>query len=313
MNPAPNATKRTVEITLDGRPVEVPEGSTLLQACRQEGIDTPTLCFLENLTPVNVCRICVVEVEGSRTLVPACSRAAEAGMKVQTDSERVRLSPPHGDGVPGLVGGPLHRPGGAGLRRALRGAAGALRAHGATGEGRRARRARTRVTTSPPAPAAPRSTSPSRSTTTSTCATTRSASSATSAWRPAAPTPRTPSPSRWPGAASMPASPPSSRLRCPTPPASTAATASASAPRARSCSRASTTCAQAGRWDERKQTQTDTVCGYCGVGCNLTLHVQDNRIVKVTSPLDHDVTHGHLCIKGRFGWAFVQDREEPRG
>src|SRR5262249_33646671 len=62
------------------------------QACRQEGIDTPTLCYLENLTPVNVCRVCVVEVEGSRTLVPACSRAAESGMKVRTDSERVRLS-----------------------------------------------------------------------------------------------------------------------------------------------------------------------------------------------------------------------------
>ena len=52
----------------------------------------PTLCYLENLTPVNVCRVCVVEVAGSRTLVPACSRKAEAGMDVQTDSERVRLS-----------------------------------------------------------------------------------------------------------------------------------------------------------------------------------------------------------------------------
>ena len=48
------------------------------------------------------------------------------------------------------------------------------------------------------------------------------------------------------------------------------------------------------------------MCAYCGVGCNLTLHVQDNRIVKVTSPDDHDVTHGNLCIKGRFGWAHVQ-------
>ena len=44
------------------------------------------------------------------------------------------------------------------------------------------------------------------------------------------------------------------------------------------------------------------------MGCTLTLHVQDNRIVKVTSPLDHDVTHGHLCIKGRFGFEFVQRR-----
>jgi predicted molibdopterin-dependent oxidoreductase YjgC len=66
-------------------------------------------------------------------------------------------------------------------------------------------------------------------------------------------------------------------------------------------------------WDESRQTRTDTVCGYCGVGCNLTLLVQDERIVKVTSPLDHDVTHGHLCVKGRFGFTFVQGASEPEG
>ena len=70
----------------------MPEGATILDAARQLGIETPTLCYLENLTPVNVCRVCVVEVEGSRALVPACSRKVEAGMVVQTDSERVRLS-----------------------------------------------------------------------------------------------------------------------------------------------------------------------------------------------------------------------------
>jgi Molybdopterin oxidoreductase Fe4S4 domain/NADH-ubiquinone oxidoreductase-F iron-sulfur binding region len=65
---------------------------------------------------------------------------------------------------------------------------------------------------------------------------------------------------------------------------------------------------QAGSWDESRQTVTTTICPYCGVGCNLDLHVQDNRIVKVTSPLDHDVGHGHLCVKGRFGFEFVQRR-----
>ena len=67
---------------------------------------------------------------------------------------------------------------------------------------------------------------------------------------------------------------------------------------------------QAGRWDESKQTVTPTICPYCGVGCTLELRVQDNAIVRVTSPLDHDVTNGHLCIKGRFGWQFVQNRAE---
>src|SRR5690348_14936705 len=86
------APRRLVDVTIDGETVRVREGATLLQACRQQGIDTPTLCYLENLTPVNVCRVCVVEVEGSRTLVPACSRKAEPGMTVHTDSDRVRTS-----------------------------------------------------------------------------------------------------------------------------------------------------------------------------------------------------------------------------
>src|SRR6266849_9558001 len=84
--------KRLVKVSIDGRELEVLEGATILDACRQLRIDTPTLCQLETLTPVNVCRVCVVELEGSRVLVPACSRKVEAGMKVQRDSERVRHS-----------------------------------------------------------------------------------------------------------------------------------------------------------------------------------------------------------------------------
>jgi predicted molibdopterin-dependent oxidoreductase YjgC len=68
----------------------------------------------------------------------------------------------------------------------------------------------------------------------------------------------------------------------------------------------------AGTWDEAAQARTDTICPYCGVGCTLTLHVQDNAIVKVTSPVDHDITSGNLCIKGRFGFQFVQSRAPKR-
>ena len=83
---------RSIEITIDGKPVSVAEGSTILDAAKKLGIHTPTLCFLQNLTPVNVCRVCVVELEGSRTLVPACSRKVEPNMSIRTDSERVRHS-----------------------------------------------------------------------------------------------------------------------------------------------------------------------------------------------------------------------------
>src|SRR5438309_281743 len=83
---------RMVTLTIDGQELEMAEGSTLLDACRELGIDTPTLCYGETLTPANACRICVVELEGARTLVPACSRRVEAGMVIHTDSPRVRHS-----------------------------------------------------------------------------------------------------------------------------------------------------------------------------------------------------------------------------
>jgi predicted molibdopterin-dependent oxidoreductase YjgC len=66
---------------------------------------------------------------------------------------------------------------------------------------------------------------------------------------------------------------------------------------------------RAGTWDEENETVVSTVCPYCGVGCNLELHVQENEVVNVTSPHDHDVTEGNLCIKGRFGYQYVQNRK----
>ena len=68
---------------------------------------------------------------------------------------------------------------------------------------------------------------------------------------------------------------------------------------------------QAGAWDESKQSTTDTVCPYCGVGCTLTLHVQGGEIVKATSPLDNDISVGNVCIKGRFGWRHVHVGQPP--
>ena len=81
-----------VEISLNDKKISAPAGSTILDVCKQADIETPTLCWAENLTPVNACRVCVVEVEGSRALVPSCSRPIEEGMVVSTDSERVNTS-----------------------------------------------------------------------------------------------------------------------------------------------------------------------------------------------------------------------------
>ena len=62
--------KRTVEIQIDGRKVQAVEGTTILDACTQLDQKIPTLCYLDTLRPVNACRVCVVELEGSRVLVP---------------------------------------------------------------------------------------------------------------------------------------------------------------------------------------------------------------------------------------------------
>src|SRR5437016_14158839 len=77
-----------VRLTIDGRDVAVPAGTTVWTAAKQAGIDIPVLCHSERLRPVGVCRMCVVDV-GGRVLAAACVRPCEEGMKVVTHSERV--------------------------------------------------------------------------------------------------------------------------------------------------------------------------------------------------------------------------------
>jgi formate dehydrogenase major subunit len=77
-----------IELRIDGVPVRVPEGTTLLEAARRHGIDIPTLCHEPRLRPVGVCRMCVVDV-GERTLTAACVRECESGMEVQTDGPEI--------------------------------------------------------------------------------------------------------------------------------------------------------------------------------------------------------------------------------
>jgi predicted molibdopterin-dependent oxidoreductase YjgC len=309
--PAPPAVPApaTIGLRIDGRDVEVPAGTTILGAARALGIDTPTLCYLENLTPVNVCRICVVEVEGSRTLVPACSRKAEPGMVVHTDSERVRLSRRM---VLELLGSSVD------LSTAPQ-IAGYMERYDAHPE-----------RFGPPAPPArdherdlarPGHHHPPHDDHAATVAQpvkvdnelyVRDYSKCILCYKCVE--------------------------ACGTDAQNTFAIALAGrgfearisteydvplpdsacvycgncigvCPTGALMFKSEFDLRQAEEWDESRQTATDTICPYCGVGCTLTVHVQDEKIVKVTSPLDHDVTRGHLCIKGRFGWEWVNRRE----
>jgi predicted molibdopterin-dependent oxidoreductase YjgC len=272
----------SIELTVDGRPITVADGATLLDACAAAGVDTPTLCWAPNLTPVNVCRVCVVEVEGSRTLVPACSRRAEDGMVVQTDSERVRHSRRMviellGSGVDLSQAEDLRQWGAVyGAEPERYGAAAArvdepvrvqdelyirdydkcvlcYKCVEACGDDAQHTYA---IAVSGRGFDARISTEFDVTLPESACVYCGNCVGV-------CPTGALQFKTEW-------------DLR------------------------------QAGEWRPDDQEVTRTVCSYCGVGCNLDLHTQDGRIVKVTSPHDHDVTHGHLCIKGRFGWQYVQ-------
>lgn len=77
-------------ITINGRELETAAGSTILEAAKSAGIRIPTLCHLEGHEALGACRVCVVEVDGARTTVPACVTPAADGMVVRTNSARAR-------------------------------------------------------------------------------------------------------------------------------------------------------------------------------------------------------------------------------
>jgi bidirectional [NiFe] hydrogenase diaphorase subunit len=79
-----------ITLRIDGQPVAVPAGSSLLQAVRAAGIKLPTLCHLDGLSPVGACRLCLVRLEGLGRLLPACASEAGEGMEVNTDTPQLR-------------------------------------------------------------------------------------------------------------------------------------------------------------------------------------------------------------------------------
>ncbi len=308
--PLPVGPKRpVVGITVDSKTVEVAEKATILDACRAAGIAIPTLCWAENLTPVNVCRVCVVELEGARTLVPACSREVEPGMVVHTDSERVRhsrrlvlellASATQVDRAPELESYlELY-----GARDAIFGPA--------PGPAWRADHEQANPGEQGSAQGAPRATVAqpvkidnelyvrdySRCILCYRCVEAcgedaQSTFAIAVAGRGFQARISTEFDVSLPGSACV-----------------FCGNCIAVCPTGALMAKSEYDMRESAEWDEQRQTHVETVCTYCGVGCPLVLHVQDNRIVKASSPVGSSVTHGHLCIKGRFGWQFVQTQE----
>jgi predicted molibdopterin-dependent oxidoreductase YjgC len=308
----PSIPPREVEVTLNGEKVTAQEGMTILEVCQQEGIDIPTLCWERTLTPVNACRVCVCEVKGSRTLVPSCARKVEAGMEIETHSERVNHSrkmvleflassvdlstTPHVAqwieeyGAEPARYGPPAPPAGEGERDGL------PTGHHHPTDGEFA------ATVAQPVKVdndlyvrdyskcilcykCVEACGPDWQNTFAIAVAGRGFEARISTEF------ATPLPD-------------SACVYC--------GNCIAVCPTGALMFKSEHDRREAGTWDESAQTQTATICTFCGVGCNLVLHEQEGEIVKVTSPLDHEITRGNLCIKGRFGFQFVQNRaSEP--
>ena len=79
-----------VTLTIDGKVISAPEGATILEAARANGINIPSLCYLKDINQIAACRVCVVEIEGITRLMPACDNQVAEGMVIRTNSPRVR-------------------------------------------------------------------------------------------------------------------------------------------------------------------------------------------------------------------------------
>jgi predicted molibdopterin-dependent oxidoreductase YjgC len=285
VDPAPpdEASKPMLSLTIDGRVVDVPAGTTIIDACKLLRIDIPTLCYLETLTPINACRVCVVEVEGARVLAPACSRRVESGMVIKTRSARVDLSRKvvlellassvDLSTAPTLE--PMFREYGADPQRFGKGQTveqpvkidndlyvrdyskcvlcyKCVEACGTDAQNTFAiavagRGFDAHISTELDVPL-----------------------------------------------------PDSACVYC--------GNCIAVCPTGALMAKPEFDLRAAAQWRPETQKVTDTICPYCGVGCTLTVHVQDRRIIKITSPFDNEVTRGNLCVKGRFGFEYVNNR-----
>jgi predicted molibdopterin-dependent oxidoreductase YjgC len=307
------AIRRLVTITLDGREIRVPEGSTILEALHAAGdstqTDTPTLCWAPNLTPINACRVCVVELEGSRVLVPSCARKVDDGMQVRTNTERVRHSrrmvlellassvdlSQAGDDVqrwlasygvepqrygPPAAGGHDRDSRHAGHHRLPDGSTAETVAQPIKIDNDLYVRDYARCIMCYKCVKA--------------CGTDAQFTFAIAA--------------AGRGFDARIATeynvelPDSACVYC--------GNCIGVCPTGALKSLKEHDLREADDWHAEEETVTTTICSFCGVGCNLELHVQQGQIVNVTSPSDHSVTHGHLCVKGRFGFQHVQNLPE---
>lgn len=274
------------EILIDGDRTIAHEGETLLEVLRRAQVETPTLCQHDHLTPAKACRACVVELKGSRALVASCERRAEPGMEIRTDSERVQSARV---GVFELLLSQND------VSTAPDFAAQAERLGADPGRYRGERYEKGFFDDNE--------------------LYVRDYDKCILCYR------------------CVEACGPDVQNTFALSVAGRGFDASIAAGFGDSltdsacvfCGNCVTVCPTGalmdrrehgmraeGRWDESRYDTVQTTCSYCGVGCQLEMHVdrEQNQIVKVTSPGDHPITNGFLCVKGRYGYTYVEAGEE---
>ena len=267
----------SLTLRVDGREVAVADGASVREACAAAGVTVPTLCFNDGFRPANACRLCVVELEGARALVAACSTAAEAGMRIATSSERVRHSRRM---VLEFLDSSVDLSQAVGLASTLAESVQGRNTFGPDAE-----------TVVEPV----KIDNPLYVRDYSKCVLCYRCVQACGAEAQ--------------NTFAISVSGRGFEARIAT--EYDVALPDSACVYCGNCVQVCPTGALAfkteydlrvtGRWDESSQHQTTTVCPFCGVGCSLDLLVQDNQVVRVTSPSGDDITHGNLCIKGRFG------------
>jgi len=268
----------TCRLTVNGQEVEVPTGTSLLQAASAVGVEIPHLCYTEGEQPVGACRLCIVEVEGARTLPASCHTPAADGMVVRTDSPTVRetrrnlLQLALGQRAEFL----------AGERDYTTKLQELAREYGVDpDEGTVARRPHFQEIDEDPLIVRRPGLCIRCERCVTYCARNQRANALTPFGR-------------------------GSEVRV------------QSAPRAeyadkacQHCGGCLTVCPTGAILEKWKvehglgEVRGPTICPYCGTGCSMYVHVKDGKIIGVTPDPEGSVNRGHLCVKGRMAFDFV--------
>jgi formate dehydrogenase major subunit len=286
LTPDPQAAP--IRFTLDGRALEAAAGESILSCAARHGVDIPHLCHADGLRPDGNCRACVVEIKGERTLAPSCCRAPRAGMEVTTDSARALGSQkmvlellladmPQGEDAPAMPAAPVSP-------YTSESELDRWAARLQVGKPRLPQRAQPRRDVSHPAIAVNLDACIQCTRCVRACREEQVNDVIGYAFRGE-----------------------HAKIVFDLDDPMGISTCVACGECVQACPTGALMPAGGLGLTGAVDRKVDSVCPYCGVGCQLTYHVKDNRIVQVTGR-DGPANRGRLCVKGRYGFDYASHR-----